>query len=71
LELSKALEIDPTQVIAYSEIIDLLLERHEFVQAAGLCDAGLEFAQEHRNESWADSLRSGLEEKKKNIQIIS
>lgn len=68
-ELSKAIEVDPTEVNAYSNIIDLLQETHEFDKATGLCDAGVQFALEHREESWAEILRARLEEKKNEIQI--
>jgi tetratricopeptide (TPR) repeat protein len=71
LELSRAIELDPTESAGYLDLIDLFLEMHEFNSASELCDAGVQFALEHRQETWSDSLRATLEGKKSKIQIWS
>lgn len=71
LELSRAIELDPTEVTAYLDLIELFLEMHEFNSASDWCDAGVQFALEHRQEPWSDKLRAILEEEKSKIQIVS
>lgn len=68
IELLRAIELDPTEVIAYLDLIDLFLEMREFNKASGLCDVGMQFAQEHRNEPWSEPLRTKLEAEKRQIR---
>jgi DNA-binding SARP family transcriptional activator len=68
-ELTRAIEVDPTNATAYSEIVHLLIETHEYSKAIDLCHAGLEFAEEHPDEPWAAVLRQVLEEKINDVHI--
>lgn len=70
-ELAMAIEIDPTEATAYLDIIDILLETHEYTKAFNLCDAGLQFAVANQQEPWAEALRSRLEGKMNDVHIAS
>lgn len=67
-EFAMAIEVNPTDATAYREIIDLLIEMHEFNRASSLCDAGLQFTVEHKDEPWAQLLQADLEAKSSDIQ---
>lgn len=60
----QAIDIDPTQAVAYLNVIDFFVQAHDFHKALEFCTVGLHFALEHQREPWAEPLRSMLEEKR-------
>lgn len=64
-EFLKAIEVDPTKDTAYVHMVDLLLKTGDSKTASDLCDAGMQFAREHKGEPWAERLRTTLEDAKK------
>lgn len=65
---SQAIDMDPTQPVAYLNIIDLYLSMHDFEKATGVCNDGIRFATEYQDEPWSVQLREALEER---LQVIS
>jgi tetratricopeptide (TPR) repeat protein len=68
-EFVQAIDIDPTDSTAYQELVDLLIETHEFNKATSVCNAGLQMASEHKQEPWAAPLRARLDGMLNDIQI--
>src|SRR5262249_20144261 len=49
-EFAQAIKVDPTDAAAYQEIIDLLVETHEFDKAFSICKAGMQYGSDHQGE---------------------
>lgn len=70
-EFAQAIEINPTESTSYQELVNLLIEAHEFKQATRLCETSLQFVAENEQEPWAAELRMRLEEKLHDIRVAS
>lgn len=60
----QAISIDPTQVTAYLDVVDLFIEVHDVHKAEKFCAVCIKFASENHKEPWSAALKDALEEKK-------
>ncbi|MBS0654819.1 MAG: tetratricopeptide repeat protein [Verrucomicrobia bacterium] len=63
----KAIDVDPTDPLAYLDAINLLVQMHDYQRAINLCNAAIRFAKDHTAASWSKQLRDSLEHKLKQI----
>jgi tetratricopeptide (TPR) repeat protein len=61
----KAIQVDPTDPLAYLDAISLLVQMHDVQRAVDFCNAALRFARDHKAASWSKLLRDSLEKKLK------